>query len=31
MTIVIVASFYALTYFNEHGSDGHSHWSSKWS
>jgi hypothetical protein len=25
MTIVIVASFYALTYFNEHGNDGHSH------
>jgi hypothetical protein len=25
MTIVIVASFYAFTYFNEHGSDGHSH------
>jgi hypothetical protein len=25
MAIVVIASFYALTYFNEHGSDDHSH------
>jgi len=25
MAIVVIASFYALTYFNEHGRDDHSH------
>ena len=29
ITTVIVGSFYALHYFNEHGSDSHSHWSRK--
>jgi hypothetical protein len=29
MTTVVVGSFYALHYFNEHGSDSHSHWTRK--